>query len=264
MISIIRSRYNFIHILMSSPSNNFMFRPAICMAALLIAAATPANAIPGHIRADSLETTACDSVSPAVIQRLTDDDYKEVAEELGVEIPAIKAVVEIEAGREHRGFHAPGKPLINFDLTMFRRFAQKRGVNLARFSTSHADVFRRPDSRKHGSYQGAQYARFKAAHEINAKAAIEGSFWGMFQIGGFNWKKCGAASIEEFVERMSRSEREQLELFACFISNTGLLQHLKNKNWSAFARGYNGANYARQRYHTRLAAAYAKHKNSGN
>lgn len=71
--------------------------------------------------ADSAETEAEE------IARLTEEDFREVAEHLGVEVAAIKAVVDIEAGRTHEGFYMPGKPLVNFDLTMFRRFAQRRG-----------------------------------------------------------------------------------------------------------------------------------------
>lgn len=199
------------------------------------------------------------AIMPTEIIRLTDEDYAAVAEELGIEVATMKAVVEIEAGKSHQGFYKPGMPIINFDLTMFRRMATKRGVNLTKYHKSHPTVFARPNVRKHGSHQGAQHARLTEAMKINTPLAIEGTFWGMFQIGGFNWKKCGAASIEEFAERMSRSEREQLELFARFIENSGLLKHLQNKNWRAFARGYNGASYARRGYHTRLAAAYAKH-----
>jgi conserved hypothetical protein len=81
----------------------------------------------------------------------------------------------------------------------------------------------------------------------------------MFQIGGFNWRKCGASSINDFVERMSRSERDQLELFAQFLKTTKLDKQLKAKNWAAFARGYNGPSYARRGYHTRMARAYAKY-----
>ena len=88
---------------------------------------------------------------------------------------------------------------------------------------------------------------------INPHAAIEGTFWGMFQIGGFNWKKCGAKNLDDFVERMSTSEREQLEMFAEFIVNSNLLKPLQDKNWTTFARGYNGPGYARRNYHTRMA-----------
>ena len=87
-----------------------------------------------------------------------------------------------------------------------------------------------------------------------------GTFWGMFQIGGFNYKLCGCDSVDEMVRLMSYSELEQLELFATFITNTGMLPDLKAKNWAAFARKYNGASYARRGYHTKMANAYARFK----
>lgn len=207
---------------------------------------------------DSLTVAAvmadCENLLSDTIITLTEDDFNEVAQRLGVEVAAIKAVVEIEAGRTHQGFAAPGKPLVNFDLTMFRRFATRRGVNLAKYSKSHSVVF----TSSKGS-QARAHRRLDAAKTINHNAAIEGTFWGMFQIGGFNWKKCGADSLDDFVCLMSRSERDQLDLFAEFITNTGLLKHLRDKNWASFARGYNGPGYARRAYHTRMAQAYARH-----
>lgn len=188
------------------------------------------------------------------IVRLTEQDFADVAEELGVDVASVKAVIEIEAGKSHQGFAAPGQPVMNFDLSMFRRFASKRGINLAKYGKSHPAVFNRA-----GRTQSAVYRRFKAAESINRHAAIEGTFWGMFQIGGFNWKKCGTKDIEEFAMLMSRSERDQLELFAKFIINSGLQKALQKKDWAAFARGYNGPGYARRGYHTRLAAAYKRY-----
>ena len=196
------------------------------------------------------------AAAPGEILRLTEEDYRAVAEELGVEVAAIKAVVDIEAGRSHEGFSAPGRPLVNFDMSMFRRAAGRRGINLSRYSKSHPSVFR---SSTRGS-QASVYNRVQAARTIDNTAAVEGTFWGMFQIGGFNWRKCGAKDVNEFVELMSRSERDQLELFAKFIINTGLAKHLQTKNWAAFARGYNGPSYASRGYHTRMASAYQRHK----
>lgn len=200
-----------------------------------------------------------DSISPT-IHRLTEEDYREVAAELGVEVAAIKAVVDIEAGKAHKGFHEPGKALVNFDLSMFRRFASRKGINLSKYQKSHSTVFTRPNVKVHGSYQRGQQVRLAEAMKINRTAAIEGTFWGMFQVGGFNWKKCGTDSIEDFYRRVNSSEREQLELFAQFIKSTGLVKYLASKNWAAFARGYNGPGYARHAYHTRLANAYARHR----
>lgn len=192
--------------------------------------------------------------------KLTDDDYREVAEMLGVETAAIKAVVDIEAGREHKGFFAPGQPLINFDLSMFRQHARRNGINLKSYSGSHAVVFSSPNARRYGSTQAAQQERLKAARSIDNATAVQGTFWGMFQIGGFNWKLCGCATIDEFVERMSRSERDQLELFANFIKSIGIDKYLQQKNWAAFAKRYNGPSYAARGYHTRMASAYLRHK----
>lgn len=223
-----------------------------------VSAEKPQKAAPAV--ADTLITDAAPVASPDVVKRLTEEDYKEVAKRLGIEVATIKAVVEIEAGATHQGFHKVGEPLINFDITMFRKFAGKNGVKLDKYNKSHAVVFSRPNAARYGSTQAGQQARFKAARTIDETTAIQGCFWGMFQIGGFNWKQCGCKSIQEFVERMSISEREQLELFADFVTNTGMLPHLKNKNWSAFARMYNGPSYASRGYHTRLANSYAKHK----
>lgn len=191
---------------------------------------------------------------------LRESDYNEVAEQLGVEVAAMKAVVEIEAGKSHDGFWAEGKPIINFDLAVFRKMAARHKVNLSKYTKSHSVVFSRPNISKYGSQQAAVQARLDRAMDIDSISAIEGTFWGMFQIGGFNWRQCGTSSPQEFVRLMSRSERDQLDLFAEFISRTGLLPALKKKNWAAFARGYNGPGYAARGYHKRLAAAYKKYK----
>ncbi len=191
---------------------------------------------------------------------LTEKDFEEFAAELGVEVAAIKAVVEIEAGRSHRGFWEEGNPVLNFDLTVYRNMAKRNNVNLSKYTKSHAVIFAKPNISRYGSQQAGQQARFDAAASIDSVSAINGTFWGMFQIGGFNWRKCGTSSPQEFYKLMCRSERDQLELFGEFITRTGLLPALKSKNWSAFARGYNGPSYAARGYHRKLANAYAKYK----
>ncbi|MDE7459843.1 MAG: N-acetylmuramidase family protein [Paramuribaculum sp.] len=212
------------------------------------------DAIPVGIMPEDL------SLIPGHIKRLTEADYRAVAASLGIEVAAMKAVVDIEAGPSHQGFYAPGQPIINFDLTMFRRIAARRGVNLTPYTRTHQEVFARPNVRTYGSMQGGQQARLRAAWDIDSVVAAEATFWGMFQIGGFNWDKCGAKSLDDFVRRMRRSEREQLDMFAEFIKTSGLARHLRSHNWEAFARGYNGPGYARRGYHTRMASAYTQYK----
>ncbi len=239
----------------------------LCDACAILLAVTSSTAVAGEPAAEG-DVIADDGLGTEVFSdpalrhgRLTETDYIQVARENGLEVATIKAVVEVEAGAAGKGFWSEGKPLINFDLAIFRRFAARRGINLNRYKTGHAAVFERPDIKKHGEQQAAVQARLDAARTIDDGLAIESTFWGMFQIGGFNWQKCGAADIDEFVRLMSRSERDQLEMFVRFITNTGMIGHLKNKNWSAFAAMYNGPGYRARGYHTKLAKAYAKHVN---
>ena len=238
---------------------------AILAAALAACAEPPANNSAAEAIIDIAATaakdeTVVDSLAHRLSPRLTEADFRQAASELGVNPATIHAVVEIEAGKQHQGFWAEGKPLINFDLAMFRSMARRNGVNLSRYAKSHPVVFAAPNRRRYGGYQAAQQARLDAAMTIHPLSAIQGTFWGMFQIGGFNWKKCGCASAEEFARRMGESEHEQLELFVQFLRATGLDKHLQSRNWAAFARGYNGPGYARRGYHTRLAQAYARYK----
>lgn len=204
-----------------------------------------------------LRSVRFDSLLPASDEEtryshLSDEDFRLVAEEIGVEVAAMKAVVAIEAGAQMKGFWAPGVPVINFDRTMYAKYrnmvpskAGAKGESVPAGLTGYAR---------------SEWAQLINARKTNAQGANMGTFWGMFQIGGFNYKLCGCKSVDEFVRLMSYSELEQLELFAAFITNTGMVKDLRAKNWSAFARKYNGASYARRGYHTKMANAYAKFK----
>lgn len=179
---------------------------------------------------------------------LTDADFAIVARELDVEVAAIKAVVKIEAGAAMKGFWAPGVPVINFDASMYARY--RKGSKGGKTEKVPPGL---------SGYALREWTQYINARKVNADGAAMGTFWGMFQIGGFNYKICGCQSIDEFVALMSTSELEQLELFAAFLINTGMVADLRVKNWSGFARKYNGASYARRGYHTKMAAAYRQY-----
>lgn len=183
---------------------------------------------------------------------LTETDFRIVAAELGVDVASIKAVVSIEAGSQMKGFWAPGIPVINFDRSMYNRFRHT--------VPSRKGAVGEKVSPKLTGYARSEWTQLINARKVNAQGANMGTFWGMFQIGGFNYRLCGCKTVDEFVRLMAYSELEQLELFAAFISNTGMLADLKAKNWAGFARKYNGPGYAKRGYHRKMAAAYAKFK----
>jgi hypothetical protein len=76
---------------------------------------------------------------------------------------------------------------------------------------------------------------------------------------GFNYKACGCANIDEFINRMKTSEDEQLALFTEYIINVHLDDELINLDWRGFARGYNGPAYTKNQYDTKLKNAYLKY-----
>ncbi len=182
---------------------------------------------------------------------LTEEDFQIVAKELGVEVAAIKAVVRIEAGEKLQGFWAPGVPVANYVQSLYNKYSGKgsgRKIKDAKIPSGLS------------GYALQEWTALTNARKKNADAADMGTYWGMFQIGGYNYKLCGCSSVEEMVEKICDSEFSQLEMFAVFIRNSGMLEALQKKDWAAFARKYNGPSYAKRGYHTRMAKEYANYK----
>lgn len=108
------------------------------------------------------------------------------------------------------------------------------------------------------NYPKDSYPRLEAALGINVDAALRSCSWGLGQVMGFNCNLAGYPTATTMVEAFKKGEAEQLRGMVTFIKNTGLDRALRNHDWRAFAKGYNGAGYATHGYNTRLAAAYQR------
>lgn len=191
--------------------------------------------------------------------RLTDEDFTQIAELLGCEPAALKAVQQVETGGRG-GFFSPGKPAILFEGHIFWTQLKKRGSNPEDYVKGNENILY-PKWEK-GHYKGGigEYDRLEQARKINREAADASASWGMFQIMGFNYAACGEESIESFVRSMCESEFKQLLLTANFIKkNSQMLQALQAKDWAVFAKCYNGPAYAQNSYDVKLEAAYQKY-----
>lgn len=193
------------------------------------------------------------SAKPVVV--LSESDLKNAARRLSVQLAAIKAVTEVES--KESGFLPSGRPVILFERhVMYRRLATgQRKQASASFPTLV--------NRKPGGYAGgeAEWRRLQRACTIDRTAGIESASWGLFQIMGFHWQALGYASAEAFHDAMHSSESEQLEAFVRFIKQDKALHtSLKDRDWPAFAKRYNGPAYARNQYDTRMAAAYDRYR----
>ena len=80
---------------------------------------------------------------------------------------------------------------------------------------------------------------------------------------GFNAESLGYPSLKAFVDAMYESEAKQLDAMCRYIKVNYLVDELQRHDWAGFAKGYNGSNYAINKYDQKLAAAYAKAKKEG-
>lgn len=187
---------------------------------------------------------------------LSDADLVKAAELLGLAVVVVRAVNEVQSLGQ--GMLPDGRPKINFERQEFWARLEAHGVNPAPLALTKPNLV----SQTRGGYQGgqAEYMRLAGAILVHQDAAYEATAWGAFQIMGYHWKALGYASINEFVESMQDSEAGQLDAFIRFIANdSALLAALKGRKWSAFAKLYNGPDYARNLYDVRMAQAYAKY-----
>jgi hypothetical protein len=188
---------------------------------------------------------------------LSEKDLKNLADELGIELAAVKAVNEIESSG--RGFLTSGKPKILFEGHIFWSKLKKHGLNSSDFVQGNEDILYPKWTKEF--YQGGEkeYNRLNRARKIHDAAALESASWGLFQIMGFNHKSAGYDTVNEFVSAMNQSEGNHLRAFGKFIQSQGLVKHLKNKDWAKFAYSYNGPGYKQNKYDEKLEAAYKKY-----
>lgn len=191
--------------------------------------------------------------------RLTEQDFGRVAQLLGVEVAAVKAVQEVETGGRG-GFYDSGRPKILFEGHIFWKQLVARKINPDDFVAGNEDILYKAWTRQHYLSGEREYGRLEKALKINEEAALASASWGMFQIMGFNYAACGYKGVREFVEAMKRSEGAQLEAFAGFVKGNKLVPYLAAKDWKEFARRYNGPGYAENHYDEKMEKAYHKYE----
>lgn len=183
-------------------------------------------------------------------------DLERAARTLDVPLACIRAVNEVES--RGAGFLPDGRPVILFERHVFWKRLQARGIDPAPFAARQPDIV----SRTRGGYRGgaSEYTRLATAESIDAGAAWESASWGAFQVMGYHWERLGYAGIDEFVACMERGEAAHLDAFVRYIAaDNALRRALGTRQWAAFARAYNGPDYAANLYDVKLARAYDRY-----
>lgn len=191
-----------------------------------------------------------------IMKKLTEDQIQSQAKALGIEAVALKAVIEVEC--KGTGFNADNTPVILFE----RHVMRQRLIANDQSKIADQMMIKRPDlcSKTSGGYglYSAQHGRLNAAAQYHRVSALESASWGIGQVMGYHWEALGYASLQSFINAMYKDEASQLDAMCRYIKVNGLINALKNKDWKAFARGYNGSDYAKNNYDVKLANAYIK------
>ncbi|WP_315729782.1 N-acetylmuramidase domain-containing protein [Bradyrhizobium sp. SZCCHNRI2010] len=93
------------------------------------------------------------------------------------------------------------------------------------------------------------------ARQIDEEVANRAASWGLGQTMGFNAEHLHYASATEMVAELSRGVAEQVEALCREIKSSKLDCYLVAKDFTSFARGYNGAGFKQNNYDTRMRAA---------
>lgn len=179
-------------------------------------------------------------------------DVELIAGYLGCHVAAVQAVLAVES--RGTGF-SDGRPIILNEPHVFWR--ELKGEK-RKEAVAQGLAYRKWRTKPYPRTQKARYAWLEQAVIIDETAALRSCSWGLGQMMGFNHEACGFDTVQAFVKAMTVSEGAQLYAMARFIVSKQLQQHLRSHDWSRFAYGYNGSGYRKNRYHTKLANAYAK------
>ena len=181
---------------------------------------------------------------------LSDEGMDRVCETLGVEEAEVWAVLTVET--RGFGFLQDRRPQILFERHIFRRLTD------GHYDVGNTDI----SNTKPGGYVGGpgEYTRLEKAIGLDRGAALRSASWGLGQVMGFNHKIAGFDTVDDMVTDMVMNEDAQLLAMANFIKGNNLAGALRRHSWASFARGYNGQDFKRNEYDTRLAAAHAKFK----
>jgi len=184
---------------------------------------------------------------------LNRDGLTVAASHVDVDPVALWSVVVVETSG--CGFLPDRRPDILFERHIFSRQTGRR------FDASHPEI-----SGPAGGYgrPGAhQYKRLAEAIACDRRAALESASWGLGQVMGFNATSAGFRDAEHMVAQMMHSENEQILGMVRFMRTTGMHAALQRRDWTAFARRYNGPDFAQNRYDEKLAATHSSLSSGG-
>ncbi len=180
-------------------------------------------------------------------EALSSDGLGAVSQRLGVHATEIWTVLAVETSG--CGYLPDLRPQILYERHIFHRLTQ------GKYDDGNISD---PIPGGYGPSGAHQYDRLALAVAKDRTAALQSCSWGIGQIMGENYALAGFVDVEQMVAAMEASEDQQLTAMANFLVNSRLNIPLQTHDWASFARGYNGPNYAINRYDVRLNGEFQK------
>ncbi len=193
------------------------------------------------------------------MERLTNDNIKEVAFELGIEPCALMAVKNACFGK-NPGFYDDNKPVIRFEGHIFWNELKRVGIDPGKIASKHPTILYSKWTKNFYQPGGKEYTRLEEAMTIHKEAAQKSTLWGFTELLGKDYKMYGCSTFEEFLEKVKESELTQLKLFGRYLQNRHWVHHLQSLNWKEFARQFCGPGYAQTQFDKRLEILYNEYK----
>jgi len=221
-------------------------------------------------------------------------DLKE-KENIDMQFPVLKAIIEIESGG--RGHLEDGRTKILFEGHKFWYWLKEAKKSPEDYVKDNEDILYEKWTKKFYKGGPGEYLRLNRAMQIDKKAAVFATSWGLFQILGENLTNNLKSRINpeheilnddlysinidddrdnlnDFLEKQEKSERYHLLDFLAYIKtkkvdNKPLISYVAGNNadqfnWEKFAYGYNGPGYKTNKYDIKLKNAYNKYLEKDN
>lgn len=185
-------------------------------------------------------------------------EVKLQAREHDIEVEAALAVFDVEsAGVAFWNVNGVSKPIIRYEGHYMHARLNDKSVREAAVKAGLASP--RAGGVPNPSTGAGRYALLERAKQVDELAALESVSWGLGQVMGANWQLLGYGSVKELVEA-ANTIKGQVDMMFRFIVANKLQDEMNTHNWKAFEKVYNGPKA--KGYAKKMAAAYAKYKNS--
>lgn len=176
---------------------------------------------------------------------LTPAAFSKAVDALGARPSSLWAVITVETSGF--GFLPDRRPKIRYERHVFHK--RTGGKYTLRFPDISSPVMG-----GNTASVANEYVRLQHAMELDRRAALESTSWGLGQIMGFNARAIGYADAEAMVSDFVQAEDAQLAGMQQFmLANKELARALQDKKWDRFAFFYNGAGTVGTGYARNLA-----------